>query len=94
MSIDDFKFPEPTERQCWHCGTTYVGLRVICESPVCAYAWKERCKEIERRHPRSMPSGMIFYQEYVYGNEKMSGDLQTNMQHLIDTYASGSHEHA
>ena len=41
-----------------------------------------------------MPSGMIFYQEYVYGNEKMSGDLQTNMQHLIDTYASGSHEHA
>lgn len=55
----------PRQRNCRMCGTEYVGVRDICESPSCSMAWQELMREHERRHPRMPSSGMTFYLDYL-----------------------------
>ena len=65
----------PKQRECWACGRSYEGSRMICGDAHCLALWQEKTREIERRHPQSRPSGAIFFLDYQKGlDNKAAGD--------------------
>lgn len=69
---------KPRWRECWACGRRYVGMRIVCGEHLCMQHWQAHCRDVQRRHPVSLPVGGIFYAAALGVLDKSSGDGPTD----------------